>query len=742
MEHLTTVSSEEEDLRVRSTKKVKMDGQTEETMEDSTPVQINPASSSAPKPSYKDMVSSSEFMIQNPEDMVKAVLEELFPDFEDSDDDCPVAPSPVLASPPQQGQTPVIVNSEIDHATEINAPNADSAKDPLDYSKYFGPWMLAKKPQRRNFGVNRPGSHLEAIPLKPPQGPKQKPVRKEHHKIAGVNSQKPPPSKHTPAAPSKARGKKETQPEVPGIQKEVPTEEEISRRRKKQEILELMRRHQRRLHDQYLNGGIIVDVLGGTSFWGPSSDISNVPPHPFAPDKPDQGGDTQMDDLSSLLWKNIAKCWSHLSNCVCWILGDGSSVKFWRDPFIPSLGPLLNHSLRPIPFGLINLSASSYAENGAWTWNLIVDFLPQDIMLAIAGIKPPGDVEGPDHPTWLFSANGELSLKSAYQCLGNFGSSPHPPDAFFKQIWAWQGPPRISSFIWKLYHNRLLTNSERVRRGMTSDDSCPRCGQAPETIMHTLRDCEVVSELWESLIDREWWARFFSLGLDNWLKMNMAKSPFSVDGTPWNFIFPVSIWRLWKDRNDLVFNKRSDLPGNLYFQIVSYARQIINSIVSPCPISQRLYKNEELIGWSRPPPGFLSLILMAQLIALTILPAVSKLSCGGYGMVLNWPREIIFRTLSSTLTLRLRSTLSRVTLGGIIIVRILFKSIKRLLHENPSFFLSHAYGESNRAADHLAVLGYDLNLGIVFFESPLSSVIPFLAEDVRGVSFPRFVVAS
>ncbi|KAJ1429963.1 hypothetical protein SESBI_08025 [Sesbania bispinosa] len=371
MEHLTTVTSEEEDLRVCSTKKVKMDGQTEDTMEDSTSVHLNPASSSALKPSYKDMVTSSEFMVQNPEDIVTAVSEELFPGFDDSDDDCSnqedynpnpevqisleeyqdwckpwrdtlivnllgrkvslrfmttrlqslwaiqgqirvigvndeffmvrfsdpgdynhalfegpwlitdhyllvqrwrprfkPARNPIKKIAVWQGQVPVVVNSDTDPATERNTPIIASVKDPLDYSKYFGPWMLAKKPQRRNFGVNKSGSNLEAIPPppKPPQGPKQKPVRKDHPKIVGANSQKPSSSKPTPVAPSKAKGKKESQPEVSGIQKDEQIEEEIRRRRKEQEILELMRMHQKRLHDQYLNGGSIVDILGAGDF--------------------------------------------------------------------------------------------------------------------------------------------------------------------------------------------------------------------------------------------------------------------------------------------------------------------------------------------------------------------------------------------------------------------------------------------------------------------------------------------
>lgn len=49
----------------------------------------------------------------------------------------------------------------------------------------------------------------------------------------------------------------------------------------------------------------------------------------------------------------------------------------------------------------------------------------------------------------------------------------------------------------------VLTNSERKKRKMTNDDLCPRCSLAEETIMHALRDCDLVKDVWEGMIDED-----------------------------------------------------------------------------------------------------------------------------------------------------------------------------------------------------------------------------------------------
>lgn len=121
----------------------------------------------------------------------------------------------------------------------------------------------------------------------------------------------------------------------------------------------------------------------------------------------------------------------------------------------------------------------------------------EDVCHAISNINPhaPGSS---DFPSWKASSDGQFSLKSVYMLLDPNPVSPSIP--LFKKVWDWSGPFRMKSTLWKIAHGRLLTNSERLKRGMSADDLYPRCHLYPETLMHVLRDCEQVHEFWSKNI--------------------------------------------------------------------------------------------------------------------------------------------------------------------------------------------------------------------------------------------------
>ncbi|KAJ1410644.1 hypothetical protein SESBI_21811 [Sesbania bispinosa] len=110
MENLARPSPEEEDLLARSTKKVKLIIENVESKENkgspgassnnpapiiesmetkNPPELVKDRSAEISKPSYKDMVICSNHVEEDPEDILRAVNEELFPDHLNSDEDMP-----------------------------------------------------------------------------------------------------------------------------------------------------------------------------------------------------------------------------------------------------------------------------------------------------------------------------------------------------------------------------------------------------------------------------------------------------------------------------------------------------------------------------------------------------------------------------------------------------------------------------------------------------------------------------
>lgn len=128
-----------------------------------------------------------------------------------------------------------------------------------------------------------------------------------------------------------------------------------------------------------------------------------------------------------------------------------------------------------------------------WDWSVLNEFLPPDICRKIAGLKPPSSIQD-DFPIWNHSCDGFFTIKSAYDTLYQ-ELETDPPNFPFHFIWKLPLPPRVKTFIWRVTHSRLMTNATRKERGISNLDTCPRCLQHLETIMHVLRDCEVSLEI-------------------------------------------------------------------------------------------------------------------------------------------------------------------------------------------------------------------------------------------------------
>lgn len=62
--------------------------------------------------------------------------------------------------------------------------------------------------------------------------------------------------------------------------------------------------------------------------------------------------------------------------------------------------------------------------------------------------------------------------------------------------WKFRGPQQIRTFIWTILQWRVLSNVERVRRGISDDPSCHICDFHSKDILHILRDCPAVKDVW------------------------------------------------------------------------------------------------------------------------------------------------------------------------------------------------------------------------------------------------------
>ncbi|XVE59698.1 hypothetical protein DITRI_Ditri05aG0067000 [Diplodiscus trichospermus] len=106
----------------------------------------------------------------------------------------------------------------------------------------------------------------------------------------------------------------------------------------------------------------------------------------------------------------------------------------------------------------------------------------------------------PDMLIWKRSTSGRYTAKQF--CLDHnvLGSGK-------KELWKWlwesNAPPKVQTFCWQLFHDKLAVKDELRKRGLIQDTSalCTLCGSSIETIDNLFFKCLVSWKIWMYLVD-------------------------------------------------------------------------------------------------------------------------------------------------------------------------------------------------------------------------------------------------
>lgn len=172
---------------------------------------------------------------------------------------------------------------------------------------------------------------------------------------------------------------------------------------------------------------------------------------------------------------------------------------------------------------------------------MVSTFLPNQILLQIAEIKPHSDGKCEDLLYWAHSKTGKFTSKSAYLFLNNSNCNKYAH--FLKLIWQWKGPQRVRIFLWLVMHGKVKTREELLKRHILDKMNCERCGHERQDVMHALGDCFVGKRIWKwnCLIPVSFGLYFFSLNLRDWLCFNLGKTGINEVVEKWACLFRVAI---------------------------------------------------------------------------------------------------------------------------------------------------------------------------------------------------------
>lgn len=205
--------------------------------------------------------------------------------------------------------------------------------------------------------------------------------------------------------------------------------------------------------------------------------------------------DAALCQRPSYAWRSILFGHELLVKGLSKRVGNGTSIFVWTDLWLEDDG--LRAPLRMNQFFNVGLKVCDLIDPSSGFWDsatLEEHFFPQDISI-IKAIKPVFAQEV--YYVWKHNKSGDFSVKSAYWLANQERSAKLVEDAsvYFstldlkKEVWSLQTDPKIKIFLWKALSGALPAAQALNCRGMRVDDSCQICGEAGDTINHSLFLC-------------------------------------------------------------------------------------------------------------------------------------------------------------------------------------------------------------------------------------------------------------
>ncbi|XP_071683190.1 uncharacterized protein [Lolium perenne] len=149
--------------------------------------------------------------------------------------------------------------------------------------------------------------------------------------------------------------------------------------------------------------------------------------------------------------------------------------------------------------------------------------------------------DGPDLRCMDSSSAPRFCTRQAYRLL----SSKHPLDSSSSISWALRLPSKVKLFAYLADIDHLSSRANLFTKSCASSAGCTAY---PSTARHLFFDCPVSARIWRRL-DVPILAGLFSV----W----DLPAPFPLTLDIWRAGVVVTLWSIWKARNDLVFNAKS-----------------------------------------------------------------------------------------------------------------------------------------------------------------------------------------
>lgn len=263
-------------------------------------------------------------------------------------------------------------------------------------------------------------------------------------------------------------------------------------------------------------------------------------------------------------WRGILAGRDIIMKGMGWVIGNGELVSVWRDNWLSTaqqMSPIGPPSSEEVDMRVKDLLLP---DGSGWNLEQIRKYLSQ-YESHIRKIMPCPSMQ--DERVWL----GAYSTRSGY-ALAKVNVGDSNSDFSWKNcIWNVKCSPKLRLFLWKLKNNALAVGETLVKRGITAEGKCKRCGDI-ESAFHVMVTCRVAKRVWKLAP-----ALFVPSPevcdlMENLLKgcMKMTNLPPTGLTSP---LYPWILWILWTSRNQFMFEDKSFSKSEMLMKALKLAKE-------------------------------------------------------------------------------------------------------------------------------------------------------------------------
>eukprot|EP00253_Pinus_taeda_P034194 PITA_34194 len=182
--------------------------------------------------------------------------------------------------------------------------------------------------------------------------------------------------------------------------------------------------------------------------------------------------------------------------------------------------------------------------------------------------------EGMDILRWRYEEKGIFTTQEAYKLIIK---DRVVKDKLWDKIWNSSIWPKVSTFLWLLSHNRILTWENLRKRNFSGPSICPNCKQEEETTLHLMQTCQLGRKLWEKITFRCQKEGRVQGDIKGTLR-TWSQEPYQSKllNTLWQLILGLLMWNIWKEGNRRLFKDQSMSIEQIWTRLHNNLRETLS----------------------------------------------------------------------------------------------------------------------------------------------------------------------